>query len=248
MRSGVGDAQDNMDEDARLLSEMAGAVDPIIHLYRWKGHSATYGIFVDPFSLLNRQAVELYGLSLGKRPTGGGVTFHQWDLAFSVLVPASHGAYSINTLDNYAFVNQAVVRTVRQFKAKFPRLLQEESLDVSSVIKQFCMAKPTRYDVIDQGRKIGGAAQRRTRYGFLHQGSIFLVPPDMDQLAALLSEFPEVCDAMKQNSHYLQSDFIEGAQLDTLRDEVEAVLVEELQKSFRIVETSSEKNPFCVTN
>src|SRR6266700_1709494 len=35
-----------------------------------------------------------------------------------------------------------------------------------------CFANPVRADVMLNGRKVAGAAQRRTRAGLLHQGSI----------------------------------------------------------------------------
>src|SRR4029434_6150541 len=41
-------------------------------------------------------------------------------------------------------------------------------------ISDACFANPVRDDLIFCGRKIAGAAQRRTRCGFLHQGSIQL--------------------------------------------------------------------------
>ncbi len=44
----------------------------------------------------------------------------------------------------------------------------------ASKISDACFANPVRDDVMLLGRKIAGAAQRRTRGGFLHQGSIQL--------------------------------------------------------------------------
>ena len=43
-----------------------------------------------------------------------------------------------------------------------------------------CFANPVRADVVVDGKKIAGAAQRRTRRGLLQQGSIRLenLPPD----------------------------------------------------------------------
>jgi lipoate-protein ligase A len=38
--------------------------------------------------------------------------------------------------------------------------------------KDACFMNPVRADVLIDGRKIAGAAQRRTRQGLLHQGSI----------------------------------------------------------------------------
>ncbi len=58
-------------------------------------------------------------------------------------------------------------------------------------ISDACFANPVRDDLIFRGRKIAGAAQRRTRGGFLHQGSIQL--PDLskafrDRFASALSK------------------------------------------------------------
>ena len=39
------------------------------------------------------------------------------------------------------------------------------------------MAKPTPFDLVIEGKKVGGAAQRRTRKGLLHQGSLSVCPP-----------------------------------------------------------------------
>jgi lipoate-protein ligase A len=47
------------------------------------------------------------------------------------------------------------------------------------------MARPTKYDVMLQGRKIAGAAQRKTKAGFLHQGTIALLCPDPELLGAV---------------------------------------------------------------
>ena len=59
------------------------------------------------------------------------------------------------------------------------------------------MAKPTKYDVILEGRKIAGAAQRKIKGGFLHQGTISLVMPPEDYLREVLKEGSQVLDAMK---------------------------------------------------
>jgi lipoate-protein ligase A len=35
-----------------------------------------------------------------------------------------------------------------------------------------CFENPVLYDVLVEGRKVAGAAQRRTRRGLIHQGSV----------------------------------------------------------------------------
>lgn len=222
--SGVGRAQSHMDADARLLASIAGRAAPVLHHYQWERPSGTYGYFVDPYRLLDRSAVERHKIDLGRRSTGGGLVFHITDLAFSVLVPASHEAYSTNTLDNYAFVNRIVIDAIGRFLGRDApmELLPREPTPVDAACRHFCMAKPTKFDVMMGGRKVGGAAQRRTKAGFLHQGTIALGRMPEDLLRELLLPGTQVIQAMQDNTYPLLGDGwnpqqLEGARCDLRR-------------------------------
>lgn len=198
--SGPATVKANMDLDKKLLEELNDASLPILHLYDWVSPSATYGHFINPATYLSPEAFNC--LDLSKRPTGGGVTFHVADWAFSVLVPANYHAYSLNTLDNYAFVNQLVIEVLSRFLGGGHdfSLLHNESQALDPHSGHFCMAKPTKYDVMLGGKKVGGGAQRRTRTGFLHQGTISLSLPDRDFLAKVLLPGTCVYESMSKNT------------------------------------------------
>lgn len=198
--SGKRSAEENMAIDTALLLDLENSKEPILHLYDWEGESATYGHFVDPIKFLNFEAVVSHKLHLAKRPTGGGIVFHNCDLAFSVLVPASHPSFSQNPLDNYTFVNQQVLWAIGQFIGEAPELLQEEIDPPDVRCSNFCMAKPTKYDVMLRGRKVGGAAQRKTRHGYLHQGSISLGLLPQPYLEDLLGPGSVILAEMKRQS------------------------------------------------
>ena len=106
--------------------------------------------------------------------------FHLWDLAFSVAVPADFAGVTMNTLDNYEFVNRRVLRAVEEFLKKRSELVltPSDSAALDASCRRFCMAQPTKYDVVAHGRKIAGSAQRKRKGGFLHQGTIALTMPD----------------------------------------------------------------------
>ncbi len=194
--------------DQQLLEALGQESQAVLHLYEWQQDSATYGYFLKPSDFLNMEGVNRRKLDLARRPTGGGIIFHVWDMAFSVLVPAQHPAFSLNTLDNYAFVNKAVLRAVQEFlKVDKPLSITPtdlEALDCSS--QRFCMAQPTKYDVILEGRKIAGAAQRKTKQGFLHQGTIALIAPPQDYLEDVLLPGTRVAEAMKRYTQPLVVD------------------------------------------
>lgn len=202
--SGIAEAQHNMKMDVDLLAsfEKECLHHPILHLYDWDAPSVTYGHFINPYDLLNKDEVQYLGLKLAQRPTGGGVVFHVSDFAFSILIPASHKGYSVNTLENYAYVNNLVIDVICEFtdNRSRPQLTQTDGSAFDADGKHFCMAKPTKYDVILDGRKVGGGAQRRTRYGLLHQGTISLALPPEVFLKKVLKPDTRVLEAMKVNT------------------------------------------------
>jgi lipoate---protein ligase len=201
--TGTSSAKKNMEIDADLLAALdPSSASPILHLYDWLAPCATYGHFIHPFDHLSSKA----DFELAKRPTGGGLLFHISDWAFSILVPASHEAFSLNTLDNYAFINTLLIDIINRFlgfKANLSLLPTESPRD--HCLCHFCMAKPTKYDVMLEGKKVCGGAQRRTKAGFLHQGTISLSIPDQGFLDRLLLD-PSVSKAMFENTYPLMAD------------------------------------------
>lgn len=193
-------AQQIMDFDSYLLGRITF---PTLHFYQWQGDSATYGHFIRPELFFNLERSKVKGLNLAKRPTGGGILFHLWDFAFSVLIPNSHPKYSLNTLENYAWINQIVVEAISSGTSHLFDLLPRQPFNKNITSQNFCYAHPTQYDIILNGKKIGGAAQRRTKNGFLHQGSISLVPPDEEYLRNVLIDGASVVPEMLTNSAYL---------------------------------------------
>ncbi len=212
--TGIGSAEENMRLDAELLETLDPHALPILHFYDWAGDCATYGHFVNPADFLNLEEAKKKGLKLAKRPTGGGIVFHLWDLAFSVLIPAGHPQFSENTLDNYAFVNNRVLAAVTNIIGQSPMLIPESASAPDASCTRFCMAQPTKYDVVLNGRKVAGAAQRKTKRGFLHQGTIALQMPSEEYLKPIVHS-SKVLEAMMASTFPLEKE--RGA----LREELE---------------------------
>jgi lipoate-protein ligase A len=93
-------------------------------------------------------------------------------------------------MDNYAFINGIVRDVVLKFLGK--EILSKEDCFLlpceSKNPPTFCMAQLTKYDVMIGDKKVGGAAQRRTKEGFLHQGSLSLALPDLNFLNQVLKD------------------------------------------------------------
>jgi lipoate---protein ligase len=227
--TGIASAQANMDLDADLLETLNPKGEPILHFYEWDRPSATHGHFADPGRHLDLEKAKARGLGLGKRPTGGGIVFHIWDFAFSFLMPSSHPAFSLSTLENYRFVNDAVLKAVgRLFPVPEAVLIPEDFASASPDCRNFCMAKPTVYDVVSLGKKIAGAAQRKKSQGYLHQGTISLAAPALDFLEEVLLSKQAVLEAMAATTFAPLGAGWNPSRLKEARGEVQEHLTREL--------------------
>ena len=199
-------ASDLMLLDAKLLADLDENDAPTIHFYDFIKPSFTFGVFVDPSRLMDQSVYEK-NFDFSKRPTGGGVLFHQWDFAFSCLVPKNHPAYLEDVMSSYQYINQRIVFALKEFVEGEFSLQRETIVPEEESCNHFCFSKPTRYDIMLEGKKIAGAAQRRVRNGYLHQGSIALITPKYWSLEPLFPKESKVLKAMNQNSAALLGPF-----------------------------------------
>ena len=166
-----------MEADSQCLEAIE---TPTLRFYEWDGPSVTYGYFLNPSDYFKPHSQ----LNFARRPTGGGVIFHLDDLAFSIVVPASHPFYSLNSLHSYQMINGLVLEAIRKVVPLEGLILQEDLPEAPR--GGFCMAKATKYDLLHEGKKVGGAAQRKTKKGLLHQCSLCLQVPNRAFLEEVL--------------------------------------------------------------
>ena len=169
----------NMGIDEALLEH---CTCPALRFYGWRGPSLSFGYF-GKFANI---APEMKDRDLVRRWTGGGSVLHDRDLTYSLITPASDPASSEGPTAIYAALHGAIREALREDGRE-----TELATTAGPKISDACFANPVRDDLIFRGRKIAGAAQRRTRGGFLHQGSIQL--PDLskafrDRFASALSK------------------------------------------------------------
>lgn len=150
----------NMAIDEALLE---CATTPSIRFYRWDHPALSFGYFGKFTDVANHSTER----DLVRRWTGGGIVFHGDDLTYAIVVPASDAAFSESAMSIYE-KNHDALRAA--FAANGQRV--ELAMNGTPKISESCFANPVRADVMLNGHKVAGAAQRRTRRGLLQQGSI----------------------------------------------------------------------------
>ncbi|HEX5177637.1 MAG TPA: hypothetical protein VFV83_11430 [Chthoniobacteraceae bacterium] len=168
----------NMAIDEALLEHCSC---PALRFYGWRGPSLSFGYF-GKFADVAREAKDR---ELVRRWTGGGSVPHGLDLTYSLITPASDPASGKGPPAIYAALHRAI-----QLALRIDGQETELAAEAARKISDACFANPVRDDLVFRGRKVAGAAQRRTRGGFLHQGSIQLPGLSMafrDRFASNLS-------------------------------------------------------------
>jgi lipoate-protein ligase A len=136
----------------------------------------TYGYFIQPEKWLALS--RLRSLSTAQRPTGGGLLFHGQDITFSLSLPSSHPLFHLDTSDRYQAINQKVLEALSPLVPSSCTLSLSSKTSLPGNEKEVCLANPTSYDLLCNGKKVGGSAQRKTKTSLLHQGYIQIFPLD----------------------------------------------------------------------
>jgi len=166
----------NMAIDEALLESVKVSS---IRFYRWNSPALSFGYF-GKFADVASYASQC---DLVRRWTGGGIVFHGQDLTYSIVIPASDPIFDESPMSIYMRIHRAL-RDVLVALGQRPAVVIDDSENYSPAdhgtrindtgYNGHCFANPVRADVMVTGRKVAGAAQRRTRTGLLQQGSIQL--------------------------------------------------------------------------
>ncbi len=169
--SGPGAPAYNMAVDEALLEAAPALGQPVLRFYGWTEPAATFGYFqkISEIERVTRLR------PLVRRPTGGGLVPHDADWTYSLAFPPAHAWHALRATESYERVHQWL-------RAAFARLgvAAELAPCCRKEIPGQCFAGHEKSDLLWHGRKIAGAAQRRTKTGLLIQGSV-QPPPGADR-------------------------------------------------------------------
>ena len=149
--------------DEALLEAAARLGKPVLRFYGWTEPAATFGYF--------QKHAEIERLTrlrpLIRRPTGGGLVPHDADWTYSLVFPPGHAWHRLKAEASYRRLHEWI-------RDAFARLGLPTELapDSRQTGPGQCFAGHEKSDLLWQGKKIAGAAQRRNRLGLLIQGSV----------------------------------------------------------------------------
>ncbi len=137
---------------------------PLMRLYRWSGQAVSFGYSQSLEAVRER----FRSIPCVRRWTGGGIVEHGCDWTFSLIVPFGEPLAKARPKESYRLIHTHVAAALNQCGCSAQLADSDEGAPAMA-----CFSSPVLYDVIGlDHQKLCGGAQRRTRKGLLHQGSI----------------------------------------------------------------------------
>jgi lipoate-protein ligase A len=220
IRSTPASAEYNMALDKSIFDQYLVDGVPVLRLYFWQAPSLTYGISQNPESEINLSACLANGVQRAKRITGGGVLFHDREITYSLTCSKVDIGEDKDLFVSYKRSCAFLLNFYESLGLNANFAVESEDFARKSAPHQLCSASREKYDILLNGMKIGGNAQKRTRQVIFQHGSIPL-DIDWDFLRLLLPGLPA-------NISLLVTDL--NSQLSVKLDQ--EVLVEKLIFSF----------------
>jgi lipoyl(octanoyl) transferase len=179
----------NMAVDAFLLESALQEGHCTLRWYRWCEPTLSLGHFQrcdDP--LID---VRFSRLPRVLRLSGGGAILHDRELTYSCAIPPGH-PLAARPSDLYRAMHAAIAEAISGMGVKIaPRDHHEKGLDSSFL----CFSRGDANDLVLNGRKVMGSAQRRRRGAVLQHGSLLLrqspFAPEHPGLFDLAQALPE---------------------------------------------------------
>ena len=170
IESGYLDAYSNMaiDEAVFALRDKLG-LPATLRFYGWKPAAISIGYFqkIEDPSL---QRYKRQKLTIVRRFTGGGAILHKNEITYSLAGSTHESPLFRDIIKTQKLVHEAIILGLKNLGIN----AELKRKEIRRPDRYFCFVSPSKYDVVEAGRKIVGSAQRRRNRAFFQHGSIVM--------------------------------------------------------------------------
>lgn len=160
-----------IDEYFYTLSEKEILKECIIRIFRWNPYALSLGYHQKYETSVEEDFLRKMGIDVVRRPTGGKAVLHAEELTYSVVSSLSYGYFKNDTLEQtYEKIALALKKSLKLLGLN-PELEKRET-KLNVLHPSPCFLVPTKKEILVNGKKVIGSAQKRGLNSFLQHGSI----------------------------------------------------------------------------
>jgi lipoate-protein ligase A len=168
---------------------------PLLRLYGWDPPAFSYGRFQKPEEILDLGRCREAGVPVVRRITGGGVIYHGEELTYSLVCPTGFIPGSRSVKEAFFHLTSFLLSFYRGLG--LPAAHAADYYGDSRPLggrTPLCFSGIESCDILINGNKIGGNAQRRLKNLIFQHGSIPILPMTGASSPFLLEPSPEIAE------------------------------------------------------
>ncbi len=159
-----------MAADQVLLKQMKPGNPPTLRLYTWNQRTLSLGKN-QRLDQIDTAWCQENRIALVRRSTGGQAVLHGGDITYSLVGDVRSSRFSGGILEIYQTISQSFFHFFQQLGLS-PQLQSHSRRQRGVQASQVCFVVPAAFEILIDGRKIIGSAQRQTATAFLQHGTI----------------------------------------------------------------------------
>ncbi len=145
---------------------------PVFRIYSWQTPSFTYGFAQKPEREMNMNECTKDGVNFAKRMTGGGILFHHNEITYSLVCSKEDIGEEKEVFVSYRKICAFLIAFYQSLGLKPTFACEVDNFIDNLAAHPLCSASHEKYDIVINGKKIGGNAQKRNRQAVFQHGSI----------------------------------------------------------------------------
>lgn len=172
IRDGFNDGFYNMAVDEAIASAVENGISPpTLRFYGWKSSTLSIGYSQKIDKKIDIEYCRKNGIDIVLRPTGGRAVLHDKEVTYSIISPRYNPLFPDNISGTYKAISKALAKGL-SFLGIDANLNSAFRILHSTFQNPFCFATTSQYEIVVNGKKLIGSAQRRFKKSFLQHGSI----------------------------------------------------------------------------
>jgi len=156
---------------------------PVFRLYTWAPPAISLGFHQVIEDEIDVDVARMRGFDIVRRPTGGRAILHHEELTYAVVAPLDDPHVGGRLQESHGRISEIFRRALVSLgvPAEMAATGSDEGESTTrDVVSAPCFASATRTELVVNGRKILGSAQRRGLRAFLQHGSLLVGEGHLD--------------------------------------------------------------------
>jgi len=170
----------NIQFDLKLFHDFEwGHIPSTLRIYSWKPKCISLGYSQKMDRLIDGKMARELGWEVVKRPTGGGIVFHnEAEVTYALVTATDNPVLPRGLISSYKKISDAVIFALARIdihaEIQSSNFKFQNKSQIQNPRSQLCFSYPAEYEIVVKGKKIVGSAQKRGKRALLQQGSIFV--------------------------------------------------------------------------